>query len=286
MSRILVTGATGFIGSNLIEVLKGRHELILLSRRRPDFVSDNSFEWFEIDLAEPFIFSNLPDKVDVFIHLAQSRFYRQFPDKAGDIFDVNVQGTFRLLEYARYAKAKLFIFASTGSVYGNGPNKLLETDPVNSNDFYGISKRAGELFVKSYETYFRTVIFRFFFVYGPGEQKMLIPTLLNKVKTGEMITIEGNPGLCINPIYIKDAVRVFESALDRSVSGIFNVAGDEVVSILELVEHIAKVAQKDASIQHTKCQRPGDLVGENTRMKEVLNVLPKTSLHEGLTRMV
>jgi nucleoside-diphosphate-sugar epimerase len=260
--------------------------MILISRRRPDSLTESGIKWFGIDLSEPFDFSSMPDKIDSIIHLAQSNFYRQFPDKAGDIFDVNVQGTFRLLEYARHAKAESFIFASSGSVYGYGPKKFLETNPVNPNDFYGFSKRAGELLLKSYEAFFRTVILRFFFVYGPGEEKMLIPNLLNKVRTGETVTIEGNPGLRINPIYIKDAVRVFESALDQSVSGIFNAAGDEVVTIRDLVGLIEEVVHKKVKVQHTKRQRSGDLIGENTRMKEILNVLPETSLREGLRRMV
>jgi nucleoside-diphosphate-sugar epimerase len=286
MSRILITGSTGFIGSNLIKLLKGRHDMILLSRRPPDSLTESNIKWFGIDLTKPFDFSGMPKKIDSIIHLAQSNYYRQFPEKAGDIFGVNVQGTFRLIEYARYARAESFIFASTGSVYGYGKKKLLETDPVNPSNFYGISKYFGELLLRAYEPFLRTVIFRFFSVYGPDQDKMLIYSLLEKVRKEETITIEGSPGLCINPIYIGDAVRVFDSALNSSVSGVFNVAGDEVVTILELVELIEKVVHKDASIKHTKSQRSDDLVGENTRMKEILNVLPETSLHEGLKKMV
>jgi nucleoside-diphosphate-sugar epimerase len=272
-------------------------------------------EWFEGDFCEPFDFSNLPPKIDVIIHLAQSKFYRQFPDKAGDIFDVNVQGTFRLLEYARIAKAESFIFASTGGVYGYGAKKFLETDPVNPGNFYGISKLACELLLKAYEPFFRTVIFRFFFVYGPGAKKMLIPGLWNKVKTGETLTIKGdsglhiNPiyvgdavrdkvktgetltikgdsGLHINPIYVGDAVRVIDAALEPFVSGIFNVAGDEVVTIRELIGLVEQVVGKKASIKRMEDQEPVDLVGDNTRMKELLNVRPEIPLREGLRNMV
>jgi nucleoside-diphosphate-sugar epimerase len=286
MSKILITGATGFIGNHLIKLFQGCHEMILLSRRRPDYLPEGGIEWHELDLSKPISYSNLPDKVDVVIHLAQSRYYRQFPERAEDIFAVNVQGTFRLLEYARHAKAKTFLFASTGGVYGYGPKKFLETDAVNPNNFYGISKRAGELLLQGYGTFFQTVIFRFFFVYGPGEEKMLIPGLLKKVRKGENIIIEGNPGLRINPIYVGDAVRVIDSALNQSVSGIFNVAGDETVTIRELVGLIEEVLEKKASIQHTKHTSSGHLVGDNIRMKEILNVFPETPLREGLKKMV
>jgi nucleoside-diphosphate-sugar epimerase len=115
---------------------------------------------------------------------------------------------------------------------------------------------------------------------------MLIPSLLKKVKKGETIIIEGNPGLRINPIYVGDVVRVFDSALNQSVSGTFNVAGDEVVTIRELVGLVEEVVDKDALIQHTKHHGSGDLLGENTRMKKLLDVFPETSLREGLRKMV
>ena len=286
MARILITGATGFIGTHLVRLLLGRHEIILLSRKKPDTIPESGVEWFGIDLSKPLNFSNLPDKVDVVIHLAQSRFYRQFPDKAEDIFNVNVQGTFRLLEYARHAKAESFLFASTGSVYGYSSKKFLETYPVNPIDFYGVSKRVAELLLQSYEPFFRTVIFRFFSVYGPGQEKMLIPSLFEKIRSDKTITIEGNPGLRINPVYVRDAVRVFDTALNKPISGIFNVAGDEVVTIRDLVGLVEEVVDKDALIQHTKHHGSGDLLGENTRMKKLLNVFPETSLREGLRKMM
>lgn len=286
MSTILITGATGFIGTHLIKLLEGRYEMILLSRRQLDSSPGSGIEWLGVDLSRPFNFSNLPEKIDTIIHLAQSRFYRQFPVKAGDIFDVNIKGTFRILEYARHAKAESFLFASTGSVYGYGQKKFLETDPVNPDDFYGISKRVSELLLQSYEPFFKTVVLRFFFVYGPGEKKMLIPSLLEKVRTGETVTIKGDSGLRINPIYVRDAVRVFESALNQSVSGIFNVAGDEVVTIRDLTGLIEEVLGREASIQHIEDHGRGDLVGDNSRMKRLLNVFPETPLREGLEKMV
>jgi nucleoside-diphosphate-sugar epimerase len=286
MSKILITGASGFIGTHLVKRLQGRHEIILLSRRQPDVLPENGVEWLEGDLCEPLDFSNLPGQVDLVIHLAQSRFYRQFPDKAEDIFDVNIQGTFRLLEYARRAKAESFIFASTGGVYGYGPKKFLETDPVNPGNFYGISKLAGEFLLRTYEPFFRTVIFRFFFVFGPGEKKMLIPGLLKKVKTGETLTIKGDSGLRVNPIYVGDAIGAFDAALHPSVSGIFNVAGDEVVTIRDLIGLVEEVVGKKASIKRIKDHETGDLVGDNTRMKKLLNVFPEIPLREGLRKMV
>ncbi len=286
MSKILITGAAGFIGAHLIKHFQRHHEIIALDRRRPDTLSESEIEWLEEDLSENLNFANLPGEVDALIHLAQSRFYRQFPDKAEDIFDVNVRGTFRLLDYARLAKAESFIFASTGSVYGCGPTKFLETDSVNPNNFYGISKLASEFLLRAYEPFFRCVIFRFFSVYGPGQKKMLIPALLEKVRNGETLSVEGESGLHINPIYVGDAIRAFDSALNQSVWGIFNIAGDEVVTIRDLIGLIEEAMGKKASIKRTNYQEPGDIVGDNTRMKELLNVYPETSLHEGLRKML
>ena len=286
MSKILITGASGFIGTHLIKCIQQHHDITIIDCKRPDALTGDNIVWLERDLCKPLDFSDLPEKIDTVIHLVQSKFYRQFPDKAEDIFNVNVQGTFRLLEYARSAKAESFIFASTGGVYGHGPKKFHESDPVNPDNFYGISKLASEFLLQAYEPFFRCIIFRFFFVYGPGQEKMLIPGLFKKVKKGEPLTIMGDSGLRVNPIYVEDAVRVIDAALHQPVSGIINVAGDEVVTIRELIGLIEKVANKKASIEHFNDHEPGDLVGDNTRMKKLLNVFPKIPLLEGLRKMV
>jgi nucleoside-diphosphate-sugar epimerase len=286
MSRILITGAAGFIGSRLISTLRAGHELFGLVRPKPEGERPVGVNWLEHDLSQPLDQARLPDRLDAIIHLAQSRHYREFPEQARDIFDVNIESTFHLLEYARKAGVRCFIFASSGGVYGYSYERFVETDPVNPLNFYLSSKYTSELLIANYQSFFRTVVFRFFFVYGAGQREMLIPNLVQKVINGERIVIEGDPGLRINPIYIEDAIRAFKPALQLPASALFNVAGDQIVTITELVRLIETVSGKPALIQHQGPNPVGDLVGDNSRLKKVLGVYPCTPLLQGLKQML
>ena len=282
MSKILVTGAAGFIGSHLLSTLQVRHELIALIRPKTQRGKFAGVNWVEQDLSKPLDEARFPDRLDAIIHLAQSPHYRNFPEGGKDIFDVNIRSTFQLLEVARRFGVKHFLFASTGGVYGNSYERLVETDPVNPLNFYFSSKYTSELLIANYQPFFHTIVFRFFFVYGPGQKDMLIPNLLSKVMKGELITIEGNPGLRINPIHIEDAVQVFEPALNLTSSELFNIAGDEVVTITDLVTLMGEVCGRQPCVQYHTIPSSGDLIGDNAHMKEVLGVISKVSLRNGL----
>lgn len=281
--RILVTGAGGFVGSHLVRRLAREHDVIALVREAGD---SGDVSWLVHDLTEPLAAAGLPDEVDAVVHLAQSRHYKEFPDRADDIFAVNVRSTFELLEYAHRAGAGHFVFASTGGVYGSSDKAVSETDRLNPLNFYLSSKYSAEALVKSYDSFMTTVIFRFFFVYGPGQKQMMVPSLLGRVLDGQEIVIEGDPGLRMNPIYVEDAVSVFEPALRLEHSDLFNVAGDEAVTLTELVSTMAEVAGREALVTHAPAGPPGDLVGDNAKMKSVLGVVPQTSLRDGLSAMV
>lgn len=280
--RILVTGASGFIGRHVLDRLQGEHDIYPVVRQAPD----DSRDWIVQDLSGELDRSQLPDRIDAVIHLAQSARYREFPEGAEDVYAVNVNSTFRLLEYARAAGAQSFVLASTGGVYGYSYEALVETAPTNPLNFYLTSKYVAESLAGNYQTFFRTVVFRFFFVYGPGQEGMVVPTLLEKVRKGDQISIAGRPGQRVNPIYIEDAVKVFAPALDLPRSDVFNVAGDEIVSVRELVAVIEEATGEPAHVRHIDPQHEGDLVGDNSRMKEVLGVRPGVSLLDGVRSML
>jgi UDP-glucose 4-epimerase len=284
--KILVTGATGFIGSHLLPGLASRHHVVAVTRGASLADAPPTVEWVRQDLATGLDRALLPDNVDGVVHLAQSKRYKQLPEGAGDVFAVNVESTFRLLEYARAAGARKFVLASTGGVYEPSDRELSETDRLKPNNFYFGSKCSAEALVASYRSFFDSIILRFFFVYGPGQREMLVQSLIERVMTGAPIVVESDPGRRINPIYVGDATAVFEPALEFGQSDIFNVAGDESVTISELIALMERVTGKRAAVEHAPKPPPGDLVGDNARMKELLRVRPRTSLAEGLRAMV
>ncbi|GAX61874.1 NAD dependent epimerase/dehydratase family protein [Candidatus Scalindua japonica] len=285
MSSILITGATGFIGSHLVRAIQDRHQIYGLVRKLTGKNLFTGVHWIEQDLAQPLDYSRLPNNVDIFIHLAQSRFYKQFPDKSKDIFDINIHSTFQLLEYARQVGAKCFVFASSGGVYGYSYEKFVETDPVTPLNFYLSSKYTAELLIANYNKFFNTVALRFFFVYGEGQRGMLFSRLLERAKRGESIIIEGQDGINMNPIYVGDAIKVFEPALSLP-SDIYNIAGDEVISIKDLVLMMGRLVGKRVRLKHTKNGSSGDILGDNAKMKQKLEIYPKVSLEEGISRMI
>jgi nucleoside-diphosphate-sugar epimerase len=283
---ILLTGATGLIGHSLARLLSLEHHATAITYGPLSADFPSGINSIEQDLTSKLDYILLPRKIDAVIHLAQSLHFREFPDAVEDIFAVNTHSTLRLAEYARKAGADCFILASTGGIYAPSRNRLTETDAISPPSFYASTKYAAELLISNYSRLMRIIILRFFFVYGPRQRNMLIPNLVDKVKKGLPVTVDGNPGLSINPIFVEDAVRVFEPLLSRPFNGAFNVAGDEVVTMTELIQKIAVACKREPIIQYREPHQFSYLVGDNSRMKYELGVLPSVHLSDGLGLMV
>jgi nucleoside-diphosphate-sugar epimerase len=258
---VLVTGATGFIGRHL---------------RLPDVLTPR------LDLSRPLDTSVLPDRVDAVVHLAQSRHYREFPERADDVVAVNVHATAALADYARRAGASHFVFASTGGVYGFNARPAHEDDPVAPIGFYQASKYAAEVLLAPYAEYLTTVILRPFFVYGAGQRGMLVPSLARRVLDGEPVT---GPGPRMNPIHVDDAVRAIEAALQVEEPAVVNIAGSEEATVADLAHRLAAAAGVQARVEPTEAPS-GDLVADTTRMRELLGVTPEVGLAEGLRGVI
>jgi len=284
--NLLITGGTGFIGRQVIINLLPRHRIFALYREKPISESFKDVEWIQQNLFYPIEEKNLPEKIDAIIHLAQSKYYRDFPERGKEIFKVNIESTLSLLEIGRKRGIKKFIYASSGGIYGYSYEKFIETDTINPINFYLTSKYCSELLIGNYNHYFSTVVLRFFFVYGPGQKGMLIPRLIDHINRGEPIIIYGRTGIRLNPIHVMDAIKAFSPAIETPVSGIFNIAGDEVISIKELSEKIGKLIRKEPIFAYEKSTILGDIIGDNSRMKSLLGVIPEISLDKGISDLI
>ena len=262
--RVLVTGATGFLGRHLLPELAERHEVVALARRPVDGI-----ETVVADLAGDF---PVPDGLDAVVHLAQSRRYREWPEGAADVYAVNVNATFRLL-----GRAERFVLASTGGVYAPSSDPLDEDAPLAPTGFYPRSKLAAELLAGPYGA----VILRPFFIYGPGQEGMLIASLATRVQAGDEVVVQGDPGIRITPIHVSDAVRAVVAAVELGRPATVNVAGAEAIALTELVQLLAELDGRDPRIRHAE-DAGGDLVADIRRMRQLLGVTPAVSLRDGL----
>ena len=226
-----------------------------------------------VDLSGPWEFSELPPQIDVVIHLAQSNHYKDFPSYASDIFNVNVSSSVNLLEYARSANAKLFIYTSTGGVYGNSNKPFYEfqaTQLTLPNNFYFSTKWCTETLISNYNKFFNTVIFRPFFIYGNGQDRsMLIPRIFDKVSSRNTIEISGNNGIKINPIHVNDAANALILSLKLKESRTYNLGGPQALSIREISELFGKYLGKIPKFSHSN-NTSEDLLGDISLLSEEL----------------
>ena len=281
----MVTGATGFLGHHLVEYLRKRHEIWALARKIPS-KSLSDVSWVQHDLTLTNFPDSLPDSIDAVIHLAQSDKFRCFPVEAGDVFDVNVNGTFRSLEYARQAGAHTVIYTSTGGLYGSGSRPFREDDPLQGEGglgFYFATKRAGECLVESYSSCFSTVVLRPFFIYGRGQhESMLMPRLANLIRREEPVMIQGQGGgLRLNPVHVSDVVRTIETALNSIGHHVVNVAGAETTDIRSIADSLSLLLNRSPRFEATDTPPEGHMMGDITRMQELFGG-PTVRLEDGL----
>lgn len=272
---ILVTGSSGLLGLSACRAL-GDAGADVIGVVRPDSNSEAG-PWSALcaDLADPNWTSDaLPEQIDVVIHLAQSRRFRDFPDGAADVFGVNVHATARLLNYAVRVGATHFVYASSGGLYRRGRAPLTENaplDPPSDLGFYLGSKAAAEILVQSYAALLKVVILRPFFIYGPGQRRdMLIPRIFDSVKNGRAVQLDGEDGLSINPIHVKDAAAAVVRATTLQQGAVINIAGPETLTIREIAvafgEHLGT-----APIFERTGQPSRSLLGSIDLMSELLH---------------
>lgn len=287
--RILVTGATGFVGGRLLRSLAHGHDVYGVARSSRDGL-DLGARWLIQDLAAPRWSVDLPSGVDAVVHLAQSSHFRDFPDRASDIYEVSVGATMRLLDWAAKSGVKRFIFASTGGVYGSSDAPVKESDPADSQGgplgFYFATKRSSEILGRQYAGVLNFVALRFFFVYGAGQpQQMLLPRLANNVRNGNAISLQGDNGLKLNPIHVDDAVAAIRGCFSLNESAILNVAGPEVVTLRTIADMLGRKLGRAPLFDIDAAARPGHLVADIARMTQAVGA-PKIGVDEGLSELL
>lgn len=295
MKTCLVTGVTGLIGSHLIPSLieEGWYVYgITRPQNKCDQISITSnYQVIVIDLASGFDLNSLPKKVDVIIHLAQSRQFREFPELAEDIFRVNTESTLTLLNYALKVETSKFILASTGGIYGTGERPFKENDLPASHEklgFYASTKLCSEILANNYKSFFAINVLRLFFVYGQGQDNsMLIPRLVNNILGQREISLYGENGICINPIHVSDVVRAISKAIQLSSSQTINIAGNEILSLRDISSIIGDKLNRNPkfNIQEKLPSVSNNLIADISQMIEYL-ITPKVLFSQGIDSII
>jgi UDP-glucuronate 4-epimerase len=307
--RIFVTGAAGFIGSNLVDSLLKRGDHVMGIDNFDTFYSRNlkenniksalrninySFEQGDIRDAS-FMDKHLSGfNPDIVVHLAAKAGVRPSLVNPEEYYDVNVMGTLNILEVMRKNKLKKMIFASSSSVYGNNIKvPFSEADNVDSPiSPYAASKKAGELICHTYHHLYDFDIFclRFFTVYGPRQRPDLaINKFTRAILCGEPITVYGDGSSQRDYTYIEDIVQGICGAIENlSGYNIFNLGESLTTSLKNLISMIEIETGKEAVLEYLPMQE-GDVFqtfADISKAKGKLNYKPQVSIGAGIKNYV
>lgn len=270
--KILITGASGFLGSHVSKALVEKNNLIVLGRKKPEI----ECEFIESDLSKNFDISRLPKDVNVVVHLAAELDVNKLSAK--DVFNINSGSTLLLLEYARAVNAEKFVYISSGGVYGYKEEPCDENSEINlaNLDYYHYTKAISDFLVQQYSKFFTTIIVRPFYVYGKGqEENRLFNRLIKNIKSGEPITLFNsgkNPRISL--IHIDDFLKNFLKALEAKESVTINITGDENKSIKEIAESMSIILKKKANYIYKEDKNIKNRLADTRKMKKLLNLEP------------
>ena len=310
MSKILLTGGAGYIGSHVSRALLEKGDEIVIVDNFNDYYDPNLKEdrikhlvsnyenkkIERIDITDykalEKIFQN--EKFDKVCHLAAQAGVRYSLEQPFIYESSNVLGTLNLLELCRHYKVKDFIFASSSSVYGaNKKIPYSEEDRVdNQVSLYAATKKSNEIMAYTYHHLFglNCTGLRFFTVYGPwGRPDMGVFKFLDNIYQEKTIDVYNNGEMARDFSYIDDIVAGVVAVIDKSYSyEIFNLARGESLKLIDYISAIEKSLNKKAKINMMPMQ-PGDVKetwADITKARKMLDYDPKVSVEEGVNNFV
>jgi nucleoside-diphosphate-sugar epimerase len=305
-TRALVTGAAGFIGSNLTERLLDQGVSVIGVDRLSDYYdpaikSENvarfadhpGFTFVEADLAEVAT-PALLDGVGYVYHLAGQPGVRPSWGRTFEIYaNDNVMATQALLEAAKEVSLERFVYASSSSIYGNAERfPTTERDKPQPLSPYGVTKLAAEhlchLYAKSYGV--PACSLRYFSVYGPRQRPdMAFHRFIRSATSGEPLRIFGDGRQTRDFTYVGDIVAATLAAGQHGTPGeVYNVAGGSRVTVLDVLGMLERILDMPIDVQHEEAARGDarDTSGDTTKAARELGYSACVSLEEGLTAQV
>jgi GDP-4-dehydro-6-deoxy-D-mannose reductase len=273
MSRILLTGATGFIGTALHQQLKkAGHTIHLLSQR--DGKVEDTFTW------------QLLPASDIVIHLAARTFVPDSWEQPAAFMATNATGTLHALEYCRKHKAKCIFLSSY--LYGNPTTlPIPETAPLYTPNPYAQSKKTAEDFCRFYSNAYQvnTIILRPFNVYGPNQNpSFLIPHILQQAQFSDSIQVKD-----LIPkrdyVHLNDLIAAILACIHYQESGVFNIGSGVSYSVQEIIDIVQNITKRNLPvISESQVRRAEimDTIADISLAKQALGWQPTISFEEGI----
>jgi len=303
---IIITGAAGFIGSHLTEILLENSNFLILidnfndyylgKEERLEEVTSNyqikkDFILIREDLRSKSFNDKIHYEIDYIFHLAAQAGVRYSIENPIEVSRNNIISTLNILEFAtKVVNLKKFIYSSSSSVYGNPIyTPCDEKHPKNPISPYAVSKLTGEIYTDYYhrENHLPTTSLRFYTVYGPrGRPDMAIYKFFSLMLQNKELTIYGNGEQLRDFTYISDIVDglILAAETEEAKGEAFNLGYSNPITINNLVDKMYKIADKTKKIIYIQKQK-GDVDithSEITKAKKILNFKPKIDITEGL----
>ncbi len=308
MSRILVTGGAGFIGSHLVDRLLERGDEVVCFDNFNDFydpsIKRGNISEHQKSSAYTLIEGDLRNRADVaacfdgpihqIVHLAAMAGVRPSLDNPGLYVDVNLRGTVNLYDEAIKVGVKKIVFASSSSVYGANEKVPFHEDDVVDHPVspYAATKKAGELLSHTYHHIHGLDItcLRFFTVYGPRQRpEMAIHKFARLIDEGKSLPMFGDGTTRRDYTFVADIIDGVTKAMD-SCAGfhVYNLGESQTIELRELIAVIADALGKKAIIDQ-RPEQPGDVprtFADISRAKEELRYAPSTDVKTGVNHFV
>jgi len=255
MSKCLVTGGCGFIGSNIVDrLISDGHEVIVLDNKSADnakFFVNEKAQYACQDISNYQLTNTFYAGVDYVFHLAAESRIGPSIENPLDTVQKNCLGTATVLQCARKWGVKKVMYSSTSSGYGNNPHPNVETQPDDCLNPYSVTKIAGEKLCKMYTDLFgmKTVTFRYFNVYGDraprtGQYSPVIGIFFRQRDAGEDLTIVGDGEQRRDFVHVSDVVSAnlaaaFNDVDDVHYGQVYNVGSGKNYSVNEIASWIS-----------------------------------------------
>ena len=304
-SSVLVTGATGFIGSHLTQTLAAlrvRPSLFVLDYERQDFPPGSTIYHGNL--------SNLYDCLrivgranpEIIFHLAAQPLVDTALDSVIDTMESNVRGAYNLLEACRNAgrHIKAIVWVSTDKVYGSQHKALKESSPLlGFNHPYDASKLCADLLAQTYARAFKLplVIARSGNVYGEGDLHWdrLIPGAIRSTVLGKSFVIRSSGLLRRDYIYVSDIVRAYLLTLDGLIAGrlqngsVFNFGASRSYTVLDVVQEILVAFGRTDLEPIIRDQARNEIFEQHVDFEQarmILGWVPSISLNLGIQKSI